>query len=342
MHIQSANLALTANTHAESSTRTRESFQLSFRQPGAVPERRSLTVEQEPQEDLSRAGALLRLERQTLDLSGSLLSADDHFLIQLIQELFYRMTGRQMALQAPPQISAPLTLDIPISVAPAADVGMVYERTVTYRESQSLDFRASGQVTTADGRQIDIATALHMSHTYAETSTFSVRQGSAALIDPLVINFDGRGARLENTPFEFDLDNDGVAEQLASLVSGSGYLALDRNGDGEINNGSELFGPDTGKGFTELAQFDDDGNGFIDEVDAIYDKLRIWRRHGDGTNQLIALGEAGVGAIYLGHVTSPFSLKDESNQLMGQIASSGIYLREDGSSGMVQQVDLAV
>lgn len=159
-------------------------------------------------------------------------------------------------------------------------------------------------------------------------------------IDPLVINFDGKGAQLSQTCFTFDLDNNGTAEQLASLRPGSGFLALDRNGDGSINNGSELFGPATNQGFAELARFDEDGNHFIDEADSVYHKLRIWSFNEDGSQQLVALGDKNIGAIFLGHITSPLQIKDDSNNSLGEVASSGVYLTEEGKVGVIQQINL--
>jgi len=57
---------------------------------------------------------------------------------------------------------------------------------------------------------------------------------------------------------------------------------------------------------------------------------------------MIALGQKDIGAIYLGHLDTPFQLKDNQNQLLGQISSSGIYLQEQGGVGTIQQVDLAI
>ncbi|MDO3388302.1 hypothetical protein QWI17_20820 [Gilvimarinus sp. SDUM040013] len=353
MYIHAASLHLEASYSARTSIETHERFDLRFSTPGAIPERRSLAPmpERQGRPDLSQAGSLLRLERQTVSFDAQPLSANDRLQISIIQELYRQITGRRMQIGAPrfTEPGVAFTLDIPIfgsSSTSAGDiasgVGMIYERTQIHRESARLQVRAAGQVTTGDGQVFDIRTALNMSRDFERRETLSVRIGDAALIDPLVINFDGFGARLSDREFEFDLDSDGTVDHLASLAAGSGYLALDRNGDGIVNNGRELFGPSTGRGFAELAEFDSDGNGFIDEADAVYDKLRIWRRFADGSQQLMALGEAGVGAIYLGHVTSPFSLKNADNETLGEIASTSIYLREDGTSGVVQQVNLAV
>ena len=54
------------------------------------------------------------------------------------------------------------------------------------------------------------------------------------------------------------------------LGSGSGFLALDKNGNGKIDDGSELFGTKSGDGFADLAEYDSDGNGWIDEKGRVY------------------------------------------------------------------------
>ena len=86
-----------------------------------------------------------------------------------------------------------------------------------------------------------------------------------------------------------------------------------------------------------------DGNGWIDEKDEIFNHLRIWTKDESGSDKLVALGVAGVGAIYLGHVTSKFSLNSEKdNKTNAVVRESGVFLHEDGQAGVIQQVDLAV
>ena len=140
--------------------------------------------------------------------------------------------------------------------------------------------------------------------------------------------------------FAFDLNADGQTEQINFVAPGSGFLVFDRNQDGKVNNGSELFGPTTNNGFQELAALDDDRNGWIDESDAAFDRLQVWTRDGAGTDRLQSLGEAGVGAIGLGNIATPFDIKNNANQLLGQIRSSGIVLQESGAAGTIQQIDL--
>jgi len=158
--------------------------------------------------------------------------------------------------------------------------------------------------------------------------------------DPLAINFDGTAAELTQSKFAFDLDADGREEQIAFVGAGSGFLALDHNGDGTINDGSELFGPTSGDGYAELARYDSHGNGWIDAADPVYRQLRIWSRNAAGDTHLEGLDQRNVGAIYLGQIASPFMLKDADNQLLGAVRATDLYLQENGAAGTVQQIDL--
>ena len=85
-----------------------------------------------------------------------------------------------------------------------------------------------------------------------------------------------------------------------------------------------------------------DGNGWIDEADPVYDRLRVWRHEADGTDQMKDLREADIGAVYLGSAASAFKLANADGQTLGQVRSSGIYLRENGGVGVIQHVDLSV
>jgi|WetSurMetagenome_2_1015567.scaffolds.fasta_scaffold01338_13 hypothetical protein len=221
---------------------------------------------------------------------------------------------------------------------------MEFTSTSVHYESEQLRVSAGGSVTTGDGRKITFDLDLCFSREYAsiEQETVSASKTvSVAVTDPLVINFSGGLPGLSATKFAFDMDNDGTNELVSSTATGSGFLALDRNADGRINNGSELFGPATGSGYSELACYDGDQNGWIDENDAVFAKLSIWTKDGAGNDKLLTLKEAGIGAISVNAVSSEFSLTDGSNQLKGQVRSSGVYLTEQGKVGAMQQIDLA-
>lgn len=210
-----------------------------------------------------------------------------------------------------------------------------------YTEQENTLFSSVGTVRTADGREINFNVDLTMSRSF--TQAYQQELNLAALqrtCDPLVINFDADTASLSDQKFKFDVDADGEEDDISMLGAGSGYLALDKNGDGVINDGNELFGPQSGNGFQDLAAYDEDGNGWIDENDSIWSKLKIWCKNSDGSDSLYTLGEKGVGAICLQNAATDFSLKGNNNQDNGYIRSTGIFLYENGNVGTVQHLDL--
>ncbi len=219
--------------------------------------------------------------------------------------------------------------------------GMSYELHEQRFESEKTSMQAAGVVRTADGREISFAMDVSMSRQFMSRLDVSLRAGDAP-VDPLVINLSGSVGTLTEQKYSFDIDSDGTADSISFASPGNGFLALDRNEDGQINDGGELFGPQSGNGFNELAQLDSDGNRWIDENDPIFDKLRIWMKDESGQDQLVGLGQAGVGAIYLGNVSTEFAVKDADNTQQGQIRHSGMFLRENGLAGVIQQIDLSV
>lgn len=209
-------------------------------------------------------------------------------------------------------------------------------------ESESTTFASSGMVKTQDGRSIDFNIEVSMSRAFTSQINTLTTQNYIKT-DPLVINLDTDIGSVTDQKFLFDLDSDGDEEEISFAGKGSGFLALDRNGDGRIGDGSELFGTKSGDGFKDLAAFDEDGNGWIDENDSIYSKLKVWTKDEAGNDYLINLKDADVGAIYLDNAHTQFSLKDGNNRLNGEIKKTGIYLHEStGAAGTLNHVDLAV
>ena len=203
-----------------------------------------------------------------------------------------------------------------------------------YTSSQKLDVSMNGFVQSGNQK---IKLDMNLSFSSSFTQTHSVEK--TMFYDPLVINFDGEMPDLDSKTFDFDIDMNGESDQISMLSKGNGFLALDRNENGVIDDGYELFGTQNGNGFLDLKRYDKDGNNWIDENDAIFDKLRIWSKTED-EDTLVGLGEVGLGAIYLGFVEGSFDIKDESRTL-GRIKSNGLYLNEDGTSGLVTQIDFA-
>lgn len=211
-------------------------------------------------------------------------------------------------------------------------------------ESEYTAFKTVGKALTDDGREINFNVEFGMSRSFsAAFQSLSKEDFSVALCDPLVINAGADVADISDKKFFFDLDSDGNEEEISALGKGSGFLAIDKNNDNRINDGSELFGTKSGDGFKDLSYYDSDHNGWIDEGDAIFNRLKIWYADGEGSEKLISLKEAGIGAIYLGNADTEFSDKNAvTGALNGVIRKTGIFLRENGNVGTLQHVDLAL
>jgi hypothetical protein len=228
------------------------------------------------------------------------------------------------------------TLPMPITTRTA-----ILTSGTVFSQEESLLFSVQGSVQTADGRDIDFSLGLSMERqtVAAEMTSLNV---SPLFIDPLLLQFDVDAALLVDSTFLFDLDGNGTREALACPGSGCGFLAFDRNRDGCINSGLELFGPQSGSGFGELAVLDSDANTWIDENDPVFDQLSIWRPDGQGGESLVSLREAGVGAIAVFHAGTGFQLERADGSIMGRITASGIFLTEAGEVRALQEIDLAL
>lgn len=262
---------------------------------------------------------------------------------QVLSQLAEQVVGRPLTIsdlqadQAPGLPSPAMAL----AAAPALEVrGLELSRSTYYHEEETLLFSAQGSVQTTDGRMIAFELGLSM-----ERSTEALVSSSFGLsplfIDPLILQFDAGAPLLGDSVFSFDLDGDGASEELACPGSGCGFLAFDRNQDGSINNGLELFGPASGAGFGELAELDGDGNQWIDEQDPLFDSLLIWRPDGQGGESLQTLRQAGVGAIAVVHAGTAFELQDGDGKALGKVKASGIFLTEAGEVRALHEIDLA-
>ncbi len=131
---------------------------------------------------------------------------------------------------------------------------------------------------------------------------------TCAVVDPLVVDMDGDG--LELTPIEggvnFDLYGRGTQQAAAWVQADDGFLALDRNGNGVIDDGNELFGNVRNgyeDGFAHLATLDDNKDGVMDTNDAVFPNLVVWQDiNQDGVStafELTSVTELGVDSIGL-------------------------------------------
>ena len=156
--------------------------------------------------------------------------------------------------------------------------------------------------------------------------------------DPLVLDLRGDGldtTSLSGSGVHFDLNTDYFAERTGWIAASDGFLVLDKNGNGAIDDASEMFGSFTGSGFADLAAYDSNHDGRIDASDLIFSKLKVWQdANQDGVAQpgeLHSLADEGIASISLnaialdGTTVEGASLRAAASFTRTDGTSSGIY-----------------
>ncbi|WP_434428578.1 calcium-binding protein [Xylella fastidiosa] len=170
--------------------------------------------------------------------------------------------------------------------------------------------------------------------------------------DPLVLDLDGDGIETlaAGKHILFDHDGDGITHASGWVKSDDGLLVLDRNGNGRIDNGSELFGADTvlsnghtaASGFDALRDLDSNGDGLFSAADARFTDVRVWRDlNQDGqsqANELFTLSNLGIASITL----TPTDTQRVNLGNGNVMDARGSYTRTDGRSGTVGNLQLGV
>jgi hypothetical protein len=265
--------------------------------------------------------------------------------LQLLRSVLEALLGLRLRVYGDrPQddCSCPPPPDVSAGGRGGDGVGLRYDVERTVQEREAMQFQAQGMVRTADGREIDFSVQLQLERSFVSTESLHVQMGEPPK-DPLILSYPGQAVELTDMKFNFDLDADGDQERISFVKPGSGFLVFDRNGDGQVNDGRELFGTRSGDGFAELAALDGDGNGWIDENDADFSRLRLWTKDEAGQDQLQDLLSANVGALSTQRTATPFIFKDANNREQGVMRASSVFVQEDGlGAGTVSQVDLVV
>jgi len=162
--------------------------------------------------------------------------------------------------------------------------------------------------------------------------------------DPLILDLDNDGLETTNVKdgAYFDNDGNGFAEQTGWASSDDGLLVMDRNNNGTIDNGTELFGDQTilqngqraTDGFQALAELDSNADGIIDINDTAFSNLRIWQDiDGDGysaSDELFTLQEMGIQSINVAH-TDTNTVDPQGNTQI----QAGTFTRTDGSTASI-------
>lgn len=336
MRIEQSDLKLTS--HQASSSESWKSLQLTEGSSSADPLKSQF--EAFFNQELKAMSSLLpQAEAKQEDASQTVDKSKEQRFQSLWEMLFGSQNMGKSAGSTCPEQSATASSAAPTtSTAKPQPITMQILATQHTKTSESCSFNASGKVCLKDGstRQFDVA------YQNAQSSENTKILGAQwlTLKDPLVIDMGPATTKLSQQSVDFDLDNDGKKESMRLPDAGSGLLFLDRNHNGVADNGSELFGPQSGNGFSDLAKLDDDHNGWIDEGDAAYKDLKLWQSGDQPTGRVQTLAQAGVGAMATASVQTEYGLK-EDDKLLGQIRASSVWLGEHGGAGSVRQIDLA-
>lgn len=205
-------------------------------------------------------------------------------------------------------------------------------------------------LTNADATNYSFTLAANVTDaTHGLTFQVDVNKMGSGLVSPLVIDLNGDGVHtlgLEQG-VAFDLSGMGQLVKTGWVDQYDGLLAIDRNHDGQINSGAELFGSGTtlangakaADGWAALAGLDTNADGVINAMDAQFADLRVWRdADGDAVTdagELVSLADAGIASIGLAHDGSVTA--QNGNLLMGQ----AVVTHTDGSTTQMTDAWLA-
>lgn len=235
---------------------------------------------------------------------------------------------------------------LPKKESPSIQIGVkrqyTIEKTIQYERKDAIAFNTQAIIKTED-KEFNIELQCSYTKAFFEQHKETLSFEETNFLDPLIIQYDANASAFDTLSstmsFQFDLKNDNTLVDIPALKKGNGFLVLDKNNNGVIDNGSEMFGPNTNNGFEELRAYDSDGNHWIDENDPIFNDLLIWSKNENNEESLIALGQSGIGALYLNEIKSDFTYNKSVNESMARLKANSIFLREDGTTGMLSSLD---
>jgi len=218
---------------------------------------------------------------------------------------------------------------------------LVIERTTHINTESIQSFQASTIFQLKDGSTAEVNLNSNIFETH-ELHTQSQMFINGEVVDPLVLTFNSSNAELSQQKIDFDLNVDGEIDAISYATGASAFLALDKNNNGQIDDGSELFGTLSGDGFADLARYDENFDGIIDESDSVFSQLSLSSLDEQGELQLSRLADRNVGAIFLQNLATPLKLIDDDNNVTGIVRKSGLFLQDDFTPGVIQHVDIVV
>ena len=208
------------------------------------------------------------------------------------------------------------------------------ERWQIHHQELNFEMQASFEL---EGKQLAVNFAFSLASEH--TSYSSVEMSARALKDPLIVQFGEQSLGHITDNVLFDINQDEKLDELPIFSGDVGYLVFDKNNNQQADSGNELFGPQTGNGFYELAKLDSDENGLIDANDDVFSQLYVWQPQ---QGVLISLQDANIKAIHFSAIDTPFSFYDDEGEIVAQLRQSSFLISETGQARGVHQVDVRI
>ena len=269
-------------------------------------------------------------------------SEEEKNILELLDRMFGLRASKQH-MQAPTLEKDKAEIALQNIEAQGLGFRFTMDSSYTYHEYERSDVYFSGDIQLADGTAIAIDLQSSLEREVYVHEQVSLSFGTLP-VDPLVLAVEASDVGFSNQRTDFDLNADGSIDSMATLNAGSYFLSLDKNNNGRLDDGSELFGPQTGQGFQELAAYDQDQNGFIDAADDIYASLRLSTLNTDGSQHHFSLAEKNIGAIATHSIDQQFQFNTNNEQL-AQLKRSSYAVKDGAALGqiaLVREVDFFI
>jgi len=187
-------------------------------------------------------------------------------------------------------------------------------------QSQRINYQISMQISRVDAQ--------------VQVQDVQVQDLQVSTSDPLILDMGGEGIELTQagSGAVFDINGDGRKESTAWVKGSSAFLVMDRNNNGTIDDGTELFGDQHGAlhGFQELARFDSNSDNIINSRDTVFKALKVYQdMNGNGridSGEVTSLEKAGVASINLDFT------QIDSQKSGNRLILKGSFTTTDGST----------
>lgn len=292
---------------------------------------------------LSDAAKAFTTEKTEVDLKKS-LQAGDFLNVQIISQMMKRITGQDLQLTLPSELQNQLDgISVQVPQQPLATpdnqaANSTYQQSASYFEAQITTFSAEGSISTKDGQNVKFSVSLSMSRLFYSQANINA-SGDGGNNEPLQVSFDGLAAELTTTSFNFSIDYKGSVDQVSTDPKpANGETANPLAGQTVSNNTAATIRHDDAQKPAE--QTDDPFGPLFDAVKSIFNALRVWQHHADGSQQLLALGDQSLGAIFLGHITKPLTAEPKTAAVTNVVSNGNFVVPEQAKASTTPQINI--